>query len=164
MACDTVAPVVGMVATSEVTPTWLPEVNASVTTPCRSLTALVLSRVIPSAGAWRVKFTVMPEAGTPRLSVTRYAIEPFSWMPDPLSPSTNGFAAVTEMFVAGPGGVPGGGGGGPPGGVPPPPGGVPPPGATLLTVSCTVLPAEVQLPETKTEPVTHCESTAMLQA
>src|SRR5712692_3396419 len=130
MVCGTDAPVVGIEAVRVVTPTSEPEVYASVTTPFRSLTALVLSSVMPSTGAWTAKFTVMPGTGTPRESVRRYEIDPRSWMPDPLRPTTNGPEAVTAMLVAGPGGVPGGGV------VPPPPpgGGVvppPPPAATF---------------------------------
>src|SRR5207244_3350245 len=83
-------------------------------------------------------------------------------MPDPLSPSTKGPDAVTAMLLGAPGGVPVGGGGVPPpptggGGVPPPP-----PAATFCTVSCTVLPAEVQLALMKTVPATQRASTATL--
>ena len=122
----------------------------------------VFSSVTPSCGAWTAKVTAAFGTGTPSESVTVNVIVPRSWIPDPLRPSTNGCALVTAMTVGEPAGVPGGGGGVPP---PPPPGGVPPPlPLGVVTVSCTVLPAEVQLPETKTAPATHRESVATLHA
>src|SRR5207237_4083591 len=84
-------------------------------------------------------------------------------MPDPFKPRTEGATAVTAMLVGGPAGVPGGGGGVvPPPPPPPPPVPPPPPAATFCTVSCTVLPAEVQLALMKTVPATQRASTATL--
>src|SRR2546426_8595768 len=83
-------------------------------------------------------------------------------MPEPFRPRIVGATPVTAMLLGAPGGVPAGGGGVPPppvggGGVPPPP-----PAATFCTVSCTVFPAEVQLPLMKTVPATQRASTATL--